>query len=66
MHSLANRTLALGETLGLAPYILSFLQLSKFCMVILNLNDHVAALVSHQRNASIALYDNMTSVNFTA
>jgi len=35
-------------------------------MVTVNLNGHVAALVSHQDNAAIASWDNMTAIAFIA
>jgi hypothetical protein len=66
MDSLAERIFSLCGIQDLIFYISCFLQFFKFCMVTVNLNGHVAALVSHQGNAAIASWDNMTAITFTA
>jgi hypothetical protein len=66
MDSLAERIFTLCGILDLVLYSLCFLQFFKFCMDTVNLNGHVAALVSHQGNAATASWDSMTVVTFTA
>jgi hypothetical protein len=66
MDSLAGSIIALRGILELVLYISGLLQFFKSCMVTVNFNGRVAALVSHQGKAATATWDSMTDVTLTA
>jgi hypothetical protein len=62
MDSVAGRSVSLRGILELVLYISGSLQFFKSCMVTVNFNGCMAALVSHQGKAITATWNSMTYV----